>query len=141
MVKSNRSLLKYILFSIITCGIYPLIFIHGIARDVNIVCEGDGKHTGGLLKLILLSIITCGIYTYVWYYSLGNRLMENAPRYNMCFSENGTSVLLWILFGSLLCGIGPFIALHIIIKNTNALACGYNSFVEQQYYYQENTVE
>lgn len=127
MVKSDRSLLMYILLGICTCGIYDYYFLHKLAADVNTVCDGDGKSTAGLLKLILLSICTCGIYAWVWYYSLGNRLSENAPRYGLTFSENGTSVLMWMLFGALLCGIGPFIAMHIIIKNTNALAAAYNS--------------
>ncbi len=127
LVDADRSLLKYILLSIVTCGIYQLYFIHKLSADVNILCEGDGQETAGLLKYILLSLITCGIYSFVWSYSLGNRLSENAPRYGLRFSENGTSVLLWNLFGILLCGIGPFIAMNIIIKNTNALANAYNA--------------
>jgi len=125
MVQNNRSLLKLILLSIVTCGIYDLFFIHTLARDVNIICGADGKNTPGLLKLWLFSILTCGIYAYIWYYNLGNRLAESAPRYGLTFAENGTSVLMWMLFGSLLCGIGPFIALNIIIKNTNQLATAY----------------
>lgn len=125
MVQNNRSLLKYILLSIVTCGIYGLFFIHTLARDVNVICGADGKNTPGLLKLWLFTILTCGIYAYIWYYNLGNRLAENAPRYGLTFAENGTSVLMWMLFGSLLCGIGPFIAMNIIIKNTNQLATAY----------------
>jgi hypothetical protein len=34
---------------------------------------------------------------------------------------------MWMIFGSLLCGIGPFVAMHILIKNTNALANAYNT--------------
>ena len=128
MVNQERSLLKYILLSLVTFGIYGLVFLHGLAKDVNTVCDGDGKETAGLLKLILLTIVTCGIYSWIWYYSLGNRLAENAPRYGLTFMENGTSVLMWQLFGSLLCGIGPFIAMNIIIKNTNALASAYNQY-------------
>ena len=127
MVKNNRSLLKYVLLTILTCGIYSYIFIYELAKDVNTICDGDGQETAGLLKLILLSIITCGIYGIVWYYKLGNRLNENAPRYGLHFSENGTSVLLWMVLGSVACGIGPFMAWHIIIKNTNALATAYLS--------------
>ncbi|MDP3285594.1 MAG: DUF4234 domain-containing protein, partial [Desulfobacterales bacterium] len=78
---------------------------------------------------ILLSFITCGIYAWVWYYNLGNRLMANAPKYGLNFTENGTSVLMWFIFGFLLCGIGPFIAINILIKNTNAMANAYNSKV------------
>lgn len=127
MVKSDRSLLLYILLSGITCGIYALFFFHKWAQDVNTVCEGDGQRTAGLLKMILLSLVTCGIYNVIWYYQLGNRLAINAPRYGMSFQENGTTVLLWFLFGWLLCGIGPFVAMHILFKNTNILCAAYNS--------------
>lgn len=127
MVDNNRSLAKYILLSIVTCGIYSLVFLHGIIRDINVICDGDGQETPGLLKLILLSIVTCGIYGWYFYYQLGNRISENGPRYGLNFSENGTTVLMWMLFGSLLCGIGSFIAINIIIKNTNALATQYNA--------------
>lgn len=75
---------------------------------------------------MLLSIVTCGFYGFYWYYSLGNRLAENAPRYGMNFQENGTTVLLWYLVGAFACGIGPFVAMYIIIKNTNALCGAYN---------------
>ena len=123
---SDRSLIAYILLTFITCGIYGWYFIYALARDVNAVCAGDGKSTAGLIKLILLSMITCGFYGIYWYYSLGNRLAENAPRYGLNFQENGTTVLLWYLVGLLACGIGPFVAMHIIIKNANALCGAYN---------------
>lgn len=125
-LKTDRGLLGYILLSIVTCGIYSYYFIYTIARDVNVACEGDGQSTGGLLKFILLSIVTCGIYSFWWEYSLGNRLAMNAPRYGMSFTENGTSVLMWLLFGVLLCGIGPYIAMNILIKNTNSICMAYN---------------
>lgn len=125
-VKTNRSLLLYILFNIVTCGIYGWFFIHALARDVNTVCDQDGQKTSGLLAYMLLNCVTCGIYSWIWWYKVGNRLYSNAPRYGLMLSENGTSVLLWRLFGALLCGIGPFIALHIVIKNMNVLANAYN---------------
>ena len=97
-----------------------------IAKDVNVACDGDGQNTSGLAAFILLSIITCGIYTWFWYYNLGNRLAANAPRYGMTFQENGTTILLWQIFGSFLCGIGPFVAMYILIKNTNQICNAYN---------------
>ena len=126
-IPTNRSLIAYILLSIITCGIYSYYFIYSIARDVNTMCREDGEKTGGLLAFILLSFVTCGFYGLYWEYKLGNRLAANAPRYGLTFQENGTSVLLWYLVGSLLCGIGPWVAMHILIKNTNALAAAYNA--------------
>lgn len=125
-LKTDRSLLMYIILSIITCGIYGYYFLYTMARDVNIACEGDGEQTSGLVAFILLSFITCGFYSYYWYYKLGNRLCANAPRYGMTFQENGTSVLMWCIFGLLLCGIGPFVAMNILIKNTNLICGAYN---------------
>ena len=126
MIQEDRKLWKTIVFGILTCGIYNYFFIYKIAMDANVICSDDGKKTSGLVPFILLSLLTCGIYAWFWYYSLGNRLQENAPRYGLNFTENGTTILLWLLFGSLLCGVGGFVALHILITNMNALAKAYN---------------
>ncbi len=125
-LKTDRNLLVYILLSIVTCGIYPLYFIYRLAEDVNVACEGDGEDTPGLVALILLSLVTCGIYSWYWYYRLGNRLANNSMRYGLMFQENGTTILMWCLFGALLCGIGPYVAMYILIKNTNAICDAYN---------------
>lgn len=125
-ISTNRSLVTYILLSIVTCGIYGYYFLYTMARDVNIMCEGDGEETSGLVVFIVLSFVTCGFYALYWYYKLANRLATNAPRYGLNFSENGTTVLMWYLIGLLVCGIGPYVAMHFLIKNTNALAAAYN---------------
>lgn len=125
-LQSDRSLLMYILLTIVTCGIYSYYFIYKMAHDVNVACDGDGQSTAGLIQFIVLSIITCGIYSWIWEYSLANRLAQNAPRYGMTFVETGTTVIMWLIFGSVVCGIGPFIAMHILIKNSNAICAAYN---------------
>lgn len=61
-LKEDRSLVTYILLSLVTCGIYGYYFIYKLAEEVNIACEGDGEQTSGLVAFILLSFITCGIY-------------------------------------------------------------------------------
>lgn len=125
-LKTDRNIVIYVLLTLVTCGIYGYYFIYKIAKDVNVACDGDGETTPGLLMFILLSFVTCGIYAYFWYYKLANRLAKNAPRYGLQFQENGTTVLMWIIFGMLLCGIGSFIGLHIVFKNTNQICAAYN---------------
>ncbi len=125
-LNDNRGLASYIILSIITCGIYSYYFIYKLAHDVNIACEGDGQETSGLVAFILLSIITCGIYAWVWYYKLGNRLQLAGSKYQLTIQENGTTVLLWLIFGSFICGIGAFVAMHILIKNSNLICGAYN---------------
>ena len=126
-IKTDRSIAAYILLSIVTCGIYGLWFFYRLVKDVNTMCTGDGESTPGLAAFILLSILTCGFYAFYWYYKVGNRLAANAPRYGLSFQENGTSVLLWCIVGYITCGIGNYVAMYFIIKNTNALATAYNA--------------
>ena len=126
MLTTDRSLVKYILLNLITCGIYSFFFIHGIVKDVNVACEGDGKNTAGLLTYVLLTVCTCGIYGLYWWYALGNRIAENGPRYGLHIQENGTTYLMWQIFGVLICGIGPFIATNFMCKNLNSICYAYN---------------
>ncbi len=126
-IKSDRSLLMCILLSIITFGIYGLYFYYAVAKDINEICEGDGEHTGGLIARILLTFLTCGLYSFYWDYKFQDRLAENGMRYGVMVHETGSTVLLWDSVGVLLCGIGPFVALNIMIKNLNKLAAAYNA--------------
>ena len=125
-IKTDRGVIGWLLLSIVTCGIYSYYFLYCLARDINVMCQGDGDSTPGLAAFILLSFVTCGFYALYWYYKIGNRLQANAPRYGLMFQENGTTVLMWQIVGALLCGLGPIFAMNIIIKNTNAMATAYN---------------
>lgn len=125
-VEEKRQLGLYILLSIVTCGVYHFIFFHQFAKDMNIICDGDGDETPGIGDLILFSLLTCGIYAFYWFYKIGNRQAANAKRYKVTINENGTSVLVWMLLGGLIAGIGYIIAYYILIKNMNALAHAYN---------------
>ena len=126
-VNENRSLLLFIILNFLTCGLYGLFFIHSWAKDINTICENDGEHTSGLLMYIILTFLTCGIYPIYWHYKNANRLYNISDDYNITINEDGTTILLWYLLGALLCGIGPFIALFILINNTNRLASAYNA--------------
>jgi hypothetical protein len=123
---SKRSLVVVILLSLITFGIYGLYFIHKLAKDMNTICEGDGKKTRGLLFVLFIGAITAGIYDLVWLYALGDRMQDNGPRYGLTIKESGTTILLWDILGAFIV-VGPFIAMHIIIKNINALGEAYNT--------------
>jgi hypothetical protein len=102
-----------------------LMWLNTLAKKINAICEGDGKKTAGAVKFLLLGLITFGIYNLLWLYMLGERLQDNAQRYNLSFKESGAVVLLWFVPGIFI-WVGPFIALYIIIKNTNALSVEYN---------------
>ena len=124
-MKENRTLLVLILLSIVTFGIYPLFFWHGYSRDMNAVCEGDGRNTRGILARIVFSLLTFGIYDLVWMYGAGERISINSQRRNLPNNTTGGNVLLWYILGSLII-VGPFIALHKLICGLDQICADYN---------------
>ena len=143
-MKENRSLLMYYLVGIITCGIYQWYVIYTIARDMNIMCEGDGKKTGGLIKYILLTCITCGIYNLVWHYKLMKRMQEASVRYNFevksfANMELGPCWLVLYLLGIVItaCGVGVILQIYaeyLMFANLNSLSKAYNESLDNVVY-------
>lgn len=126
-VKTDHSLLTYILLSILTCGIYGYYIIYKLAQDVNQMCAEDGQTIGGLGEYILFTFLTCGLYSIYWLYKIQNRMYAAAPRYRVMITENGSNVLIWYLVGMLICGLGSFISMNIVFKSANNLGNAYNA--------------
>ncbi len=126
-LNTDRGLAKYIVLSVVTCGIYGLIMLHGIAKDLNTAFEGDGEETPGIWMYILMTLLTCGIYAIFWMYWTGNRIAKSGRlMYDLHFEENGTTLLIWDLFAASTCGIGGFMMWHYLLKNTNIVCRAYN---------------
>ena len=123
-MKTNRSLLVYILLSILTLGLYSLYFWSCFARDMNVVCVGDGRRTRGILARIIFGALTFGIYEIVWLYTTGDRIRINAHRLNVSVACTG-SVLAWTILGALIV-IGPFVAMCQMMSGLNQLCEAYN---------------
>ena len=125
-MKTDRSIVVYILLNLVTFGIYGLYTVYSIAQDMNEMCDDD-EHTGGLLFFIVISLLTFGIYSLIWEYKIGNRVFRNAPQYGIMVRGDGTTIVLWRIFGLFLWGIGTFVGLHILFRNVNSLAAAYNA--------------
>lgn len=123
----KRDFWKYFLLSIVTCGIYGIVFFYGWTEENNQVCAGDGKDSPNYILVLLLSLVTCGIYFYIWIYQRAQRLQDNAPRYGLQISDSGSNVLVITLLCSLV-GVGPLVGEYILIRNQNMLAAAYNSY-------------
>lgn len=126
-LNANFGLLKWIIFSAFTFGIYSLYTTHRIAHDVNIACEKDGKHTAGLLMLILLTFVTFGIYSFVWRFKVCNRIEKNLEGHGIASPTSGIGDLLWNTFGLMLFGLGAWIAQYKLFKGLNMVDDVYNS--------------
>ena len=117
MVKS-RSIVARIIFSIITCGIYSLIWLKNLADDVNEI-TGNKEDTSGIMVLFL-SIITCGIYTIYWAYKTGEKL-DDFKRSAGIRQNDNTSILYLIiaLLNAFTGGISMFVLYAIIQDEIN----------------------
>ncbi|MBO5717433.1 MAG: DUF4234 domain-containing protein [Alistipes sp.] len=80
VLPTNRKVWKIWLLSFLTLGIYGVVVMFAMAKETNISCAEDGKHTRGFWGAIFLSIITLGIYGFVWYYKWANREYEYLTR-------------------------------------------------------------
>lgn len=65
---NQKSVPMVIILSLITCGIYFLIWM-AQTTDTLAKYNKDFNTSGGVA--VLLSIVTCGIYTIYWWYKIG----------------------------------------------------------------------
>ncbi len=124
---TNRGLLKLILLSLITFGIYSLWFLYSVKRDLNLIAGNhNGSRTMGMIPLILLSAITGGIAMIVWYHKISNRMGREQAYRGMPQTISAASFWGWCVLGSLIV-VGPFVYLHKICAVMNALCADYNA--------------
>lgn len=115
-----------LLLTIVTCGIYFYFYLYQITRDLNTMAGEDGKTIDPAIAVVL-NIVTCGIYGLWWYYQMGNRMQQMGNANHILVEDSGTTYLIWILVGYVVCGLGSYVALYLFIKNFNNLADAYNA--------------
>jgi len=126
----KQSLFTFIILTIITCGIYSLIWIYSMTIEINKIAEKSGAPQSMIdnpTTEILLCIFTCGIYSYIWIYKQGNKMKMVGNERDIPVAEEGSAYILFMLLGMISCGIFTFYAYHLFIKNFNLLADDFNS--------------
>ena len=128
LLKNQRALWKFIVFGILTCGIYYIVIWTGIGEDINLAAtKRDGKKTTHYcLVCFLLSWLTLGIYPIVWQHKISNRIGDEARARGMQTNLSASSYWLWFVLGSMIL-VGPFVYLHKVCKAVNYIADSYNS--------------
>lgn len=124
---TDRSLLKFVLLSLITLGIYGIWVTASSADDLNLVASRhDGKRTMNYWLLIfLIGPITLGIGTLVWWTTFPDRIGKEQRRRGMEAGVSGGDFWLWGVLGALII-VGPFIFCHKWLNAMNALCLNYN---------------
>lgn len=126
-LKTNKGLLKTILLSLITFGIYPLVVMSTVSNDVNIVASRyDGKKTMHYcLLFFIVAPLTFGIGGLVWSHNISGRIGAELRRRGISYSFGSADFWLWSILGSLIV-IGPLVYLHKLFKATNLMNAHYN---------------
>ena len=93
---SKRDVLMAILLSVVTCGIYGIVWFCMLTDDCG-KASGDKSIKGG--TSILLILITCGIYRLYWNYQMGKRIATAQSKRNLPVNDNSTLYLVLALLG------------------------------------------
>lgn len=127
-LKTNRGMVKLLLLSLLTFGIYGLVFYSSLSSDINIVATRyDGKKTMHYcLLFFIVAPITMGIGAVVWCHRISDRIGNELCRRGIAYRFGAGSFWGWNVLGSLI-GIGPFIYLHKLCKAMNLLCADYNA--------------
>ncbi len=125
-LSTNRSLTKWILYGILTLGIYNLVVGSQLSDEINIVARKyDGRKTTNFIWILVLSMLTGGIASIIWWHFLSDRISNELKRRQIPYSFGPVDYWLWAFFlGFLIVPI--FILLHKYIHAMNLLNADYN---------------
>ncbi|MBD9009271.1 MAG: DUF4234 domain-containing protein [Clostridiales bacterium] len=126
-LKANKSLLKYVLLSLITFGIYGIVVMSSVSNDINVVASRyDGKKTMHYcLLLFLVGPVTFGIAYFVWYHRISNRIGGELARRGLPYSFSASDYWLWNILGAFII-VGPFVYYYKMFKAVNMINANYN---------------
>ena len=126
-LNTNRSLIKYILLSIVTFGIYSIVFFYSVGENMNVLASRhDGRKTMNYILVLLLAIVTFGIVPIVWMHSLYSRIGSEVNRRGLNYEIGASTFWLWGVLGSFII-VGPFISMHKLCTAMNLLTADYNA--------------
>ena len=104
---TRRGLGKMIIFSLLTCGIYPVVIWSRLVTEVNITASRyDGKRTLSFFGMLFLAPLTLGILPIVWAHKLCNRIGAELKRRDLDFTFGAKDFWLWdmlLIFLSAVC--------------------------------------
>ena len=126
-LNTKRGLLKFILLTIVTFGIYSIVYYSSISSDINqIASRYDGKKTMHYcLLMFVVAPLTFGIAGIVWCHRISARIGNELSRRGISYSFGAGTFWGWNVLGALI-GVGPFIYLHKLSKAMNLLCADYN---------------
>ncbi len=93
-----QSVAKNVILSLLTCGIWDLIWQYRQMRTVNLLLGYDEFHFG---KWLVFTILTCGLYHLYHEYLMGRAIVRIQHKYALPPSESLPAVSLFLALISL----------------------------------------
>lgn len=93
----ERKIVTCVILSIVTCGIYALVWFFNIVNDLNTAAPSPDDKTPG--TVLLLTIVTCGIYGFIWAYKAGEKVDRIRTQNGEAPSSSATTYLILSIFG------------------------------------------
>lgn len=92
----KRNIAVNIILTIVTCGIYGLVWFVQMTDDAANASD-DHSMSGGVA--LLLTIVTCGIYRIYWAYKMGKLLSQAADNKGITITDNSVLYLILEILG------------------------------------------
>ncbi len=116
----KKEFVKVILLSLVTCGIYGIIFLYEYDKELRFMLNSTAKRPMEFLLAFVLSILTCGLFIYYWYYTVFAAEAEEARSCGAVFAIEDPIVMT-------ICMIIPFFGTYLLCDNFNKLADAKNA--------------
>ena len=130
-LKTDRNILTYTLLSILTLGIYSIIFYIPFSLDLEKVNpSGTRGKLMNYLSAYLLSLFTFAIVVQIWHYQVAERIEEALDRRRIDYEFGTSDFWKWNILGSLIL-VGPIIYNYKLFKAMNLLCESYNEEKDQ----------
>lgn len=110
----KKDFLKVILLSLVTCGIYWIIFLYGYDKELRYLLNRTAKRPMEFLLAFVLSILTCGLFMFYWYYTVFDAEADEAEAVGAVFAVEDPIVMT-------ICMIIPFFGVYLLCDNFNKL--------------------
>lgn len=125
-LKTDRKMWKLMLFNILTCSIYTIMFFIPFSYDIDKVApRRDGSKTFNFLFAYVLSLFLGGIPLAVWFYLMTDRIEQALSERGIDYDFGTGHWWGWYFFGSWII-VGPFIYFHKLCTAMNLLCEDYN---------------
>ena len=124
--KDDRSIWKFILFGLLTFGIYEIWYVYHVIKDINLLCGDEDESIPSFWSYFILSILTLGIYEIYYWLKASDMIRREAVSRKLTVELTPGFIALCLVINLVVKGLGGLVAFSQIFRALNAIAEDYN---------------